>query len=699
MTDDSIQIHVCHSPMREAEVLHDRLLAVFDAHPDLEPADVLVLTPDLETYGPAVEAVFAAAARIPCHLARARAVESRTLRAFLDLLSLPSSRHGAEPVLAPLAAPAIGVRFGIGDADIATIRGWVREAGIRWGVDEAHRGEEDLPETADHTWRHGLRRLLLGYAMADADEPVAGLVPCRGAQSGFGFGEMDGELLGRFVSYCERVFGLRARLGGRRPPARWGAVLRDVVRDFLSDGSERVRGAGRPEGWAFARELAEESAAVRALIRDFENEAAHARTPVPLEVVLDVLRERADQTAREAARLADGVTVAGLGAGRIVPAGAVCVVGMNDGVFPRSPSTPSFDVVAAGRARRGDRDIRREDRFAFLEALLAARRCFVVTCAGRGLRDDAPIPPSVLVDELKDYLGRRFPGETFETRHPLQPFSPRYFEAAGGSRGTPESAANSRTASPTVAVAAGPEGDFAARARNGEVDRVPGTGPSGAVVDAGAPETTGATPGAPVAPTGATGAAEGLFSYSRGMCEAAKVVRAGTAASETRFRFAGAALPAPDASRRCVDLADLIAFFANPTRYFLRDRLGVRLELDDLTLEDEEPFELDNLELHRLRSDIWDQMQAGIRPERGAALLHGSGRLPQAGPRAHRPWVGPRGGGAARRAAGSAPRGARCAAATRRCRAWRVPGCGGGRARRSECRRVERSRIQRDRSG
>ena len=570
VTDDSIRIHVCHSPVREAEVLHDRLLAVFDAHPDLEPADVLVLTPDLETYAPAVEAVFAAAGRIPCHVARARAVESRTLRAFLDLLSLPSSRYGAEPALAPLAAPAIGVRFGIGDADVATIRGWVREAGIRWGVDEAHRGEEDLPETADHTWRHGLRRLLLGYAMADADEPVAGLVPCRGAQSGFGFGEMDGELLGRFVSYCERVFGLRARLGGRRPPPRWGAVLRDVVRDFLSDGSERVHGAGRPEGWAFARELAEESAAVRALIRDFENEASHARTPVPLEVVLDVLRERADQTAREAARLADGVTVAGLGAGRIVPAGAVCVVGMNDGVFPRSPSTPSFDVVAAGRARRGDRDIRREDRLAFLEALLAARRCFLVTYAGRGLRDDAPIPPSVLVDELKDYLGRRFPGETFETRHPLQPFSPRYFEAAG----------------PRV---------------------------QGAVA------------------AGATRAAEGLFSYSRGMCEAAKVVRAETAASETRSRFAGVALPAPDASRRCVDLADLIAFFANPTRYFLRDRLGVRLELDDLTLEDEEPFELDNLELHRLRSDIWDQMQAGMRPERGAALLHGSGRLPQAG--------------------------------------------------------------------
>ena len=449
VTDDSIRIHVCHSPVREAEVLHDSLLALFDAHRDLEPADVLVLTPDLDVYGPAIEAVFAAAGRIPCNVARARAAESRTLRAFLDILSLPVSRHGAEAVLAPLAAPAIRTRFGIGEADLATVRDWVREAGIRWGVDEAHRGGEDLPEIADHTWRRGLRRIVLGYAMADAGEPVAGLVPCGAGVDGLDGAQADGELLGRFVSYCEKVFGLRARLGEWRRPVQWATVLRGVVRDFLADGSERARGAGGPGARALARALAEETAAVRALVRDLENEASCAESPAPLEVVLDVLREGAHETAREAARLADGVTVASLGAGRIFPAGVVCVAGMNDGVFPRSPSTPSFDLVGAGRARRGDRNPRDEDRFAFLEALLAARRCFLVTYAGRGLRDDAPIPPSVLVDELKDYLADRFPGETFETRHPLQPFSPsgtsrRPARAPGGCSATPAGCARRR---------------------------------------------------------------------------------------------------------------------------------------------------------------------------------------------------------------------------------------------------------------
>jgi len=555
--DDSLQIHVCHSPVREAEVLHDRLLAVFDAHPDLEPADVLVLTPDLDVYGPAVEAVFAAAGRIPCNVARARVAESRTLRAFLDLLALPGSRHGAESVLAPLAAPAVRNRFGIGETDVAAIRGWVREAGIRWGVDEAHRSEEDLPATIDHTWRRGLRRLLLGYAVADAGEPIAGLVPCRAGEGGLGGDDVNGELLGRFVSYCEEVFELRTRLRGRRRPGRWGVVLRGVVRDFFADGSEPVRPGGRSGGSGgrpLARELADEAAAVRALVRDFEIEAANAESPVPVEVVREVLSERMDAGAHEAARLADGATVASLGLGRVFPAGVVCVVGMNDGVFPRSPSAPSFDVIATGGARRGDRDIRYDDRFAFLEALLAARRSFIVTYAGRGLRDDTPIPPSVLVDELKDYLRCRFPGEPVETLHPLQPFSPRYFTTRGP-----------------------------------------------------------------------------LFSYSRGMCEAAKIVRAGTARRESPPRFTSVKLPEPDESRRCVDLSELGAFYANPTKFFLRDRLGVRLELDDLSLEDDEPFELDNLEHYQLRADIWDQMTAGIEPKRGAALLHGSGRLPQEG--------------------------------------------------------------------
>ena len=171
--DDSIQIHVCHSALREAEVLHDRLLALFDTHPEVQPADVLVLAPDLARHGPAVEAVFGAAERIPIDVARVRASDSRTSRA---LLALPRSHYSAEA-----EAEAVRMRFRLKETDLHLVRGWLREAGVRWGIDAAHRGAERLPESTEHTWRQGLRRLPLGYAAAAGDDLVAGLVSCTPA--------------------------------------------------------------------------------------------------------------------------------------------------------------------------------------------------------------------------------------------------------------------------------------------------------------------------------------------------------------------------------------------------------------------------------------------------------------------------------------------------------------------------------------
>ena len=58
LPDPSLQIHACHSPMREIEVLHDQLLSMFDEDPALEPQDILVMTPDIELHAPFVRAIF-----------------------------------------------------------------------------------------------------------------------------------------------------------------------------------------------------------------------------------------------------------------------------------------------------------------------------------------------------------------------------------------------------------------------------------------------------------------------------------------------------------------------------------------------------------------------------------------------------------------------------------------------------------------
>ena len=428
--DDSIQIHVCHSPAREVEVLHDRLLGVFEAHPDVQPADVLVLTPDLDTYAPIIAAVFGAAGQIRFQIGRRRFNEGAAVTAFLDLLELPGSRYAANAVLAPLRAASVRACFGIGENDLEGIRDAVRRAGIRWGRDACHRTELDVPASPNHNWRHGLRRLLIGYAMdADADVLLGDITPCALDRWGFRSGAADYERLGRFLRYCELAFALDDWSQVAKRPRDWAATLRSDVLD-------RFFGALHDSTPEVSRELS----TVARLIDDFAVECGHAGTDtlVPFGVLRDVLREHAAATTRGVPRLADGVTVAGLTAGQALPAKVVCAVGMNDGTFPRRPRAMPFDFLSdlfGENARRlGDRDQRDDDRYSFLEVILAARRCLLLTYTGRDLQEDKPIPPSLVVSELIEYLDRRVPGAAgnrgpgrWQTRHPLQPFSPRYF--------------------------------------------------------------------------------------------------------------------------------------------------------------------------------------------------------------------------------------------------------------------------------
>ncbi len=420
--DGSLQIHACHSATREAEVLHDCLLDLFEQNPDIQPADVHILTPDPARYEPAIASVFESRGQIPLTLSRGRSVEAASLRAFFVLLGLVRSRCGAEEMMAPLDAPLVCRKFGIDTENLVDIRRWVHAAAIRWGVDADHRRDEGQVPESRNTWYEGLRRLLLGYAVADVRRTIHDIAPCRLESRGFGFAtESEYQVLGRFVSYLEDVFGLRGSLRADRRAADWVVALHDVIDRFFVPLTGRLMS-----------EEADEVDVLRRTIRQFEDQASQGSALLSFEVVRDVLDSLANGPSPDSAWLGDGVTLSRLAEGQPLPSRIVCLVGMNSDVFPATPRPSTFDLVANSPRQRGDRDIRYEDRFSVIEALLAARTGFIVTYTGRGIRDDAPLPPSVVIDELVDYLAERFPDGRFKTDHPLQPFDSRYFLSGTG---------------------------------------------------------------------------------------------------------------------------------------------------------------------------------------------------------------------------------------------------------------------------
>ncbi|MFI5395886.1 MAG: exodeoxyribonuclease V subunit gamma [Candidatus Binatia bacterium] len=437
--DHSISVHACHGPMREVEVLHDQLLALFDEDPTVEPRDVVVMSPAIDAYAPFIDAVFGETGdrrpRIPYRVAdrHVRATDE-IVDAFANVLDVLRGRMTATAVLDLLGTDVIRARFGVEGEELDLARTWIVESGIRWGVDATHRGEVGQPARAENTWRFGLDRLLLGYAM-----PGNGRTLYRDVLP---HDDMEGtttELLGKLADFCDKLFALRASLQQPRTLDAWRDDLGKLLDTMVANTSQTAYQQQR----------------IRSALAELAENARTAGFDAPVD--LDSVRAQLEQSLQRGATahgfLSGGVTFCALVPMRTIPFRVICLLGMNDDAFPRVRRPLGFDLIAQ-HPRPGDRSSRDDDRYLFLEALLSARDRLLITYVGQSLRDNAEIPPSVAVSELFDALDESFrlaaqPAaprqnamlppeqktvrEHLLVRHPLQAFSPRYF-SRGDSR-------------------------------------------------------------------------------------------------------------------------------------------------------------------------------------------------------------------------------------------------------------------------
>lgn len=420
--DASLQVHACHSLMRQLEVLQDRLLALFAAHPDLRAGDVAVFLPDLDEAAPLIDAVFGAAPeprRIPYAISgRSRPDDAPFLQALDLLLQLPESRFEAAALLGWLELPAVAARFELDPGELAAIGQWLRAAGARWGLDAQHRAAFGLPAEPRHSWSAALHRLLVGYALpAGSDAPLAGLVP---------HGELEGaqaHTLGKLAAIISALAQAADALRPARPLAQWAGDLRALTDRFLRADADALPDLRR----------------VHDALAAIATDAAGLGQAVGLDTMRALLQ----------ARLVEQATAQGPG-GRLlfsrfgplrgVPFRVVAVLGLEHDAFPRNPPRIEFDL-SADAPRPGDRRPREEDRGGFLDAVCAARQALILGYTGRSIHDNTPLPPSVVVAELLDFLARARGAPLEDIRrefvvdHPLQPFDARYFAAPGRESG------------------------------------------------------------------------------------------------------------------------------------------------------------------------------------------------------------------------------------------------------------------------
>lgn len=425
--DGSIRFHIAHGPQREVEALHDALLDAFAADPTLQPREVIVMVPEVADYAPHVQAVFGRhppgdARHLPFSLAdRGQRRHDPLLAALEGLLALPTRRLTVAEVLDSLAVPALLARFGLDAAELPRLRRWAEGARIRWGLHAGQGADLGLPGLdGGHAWDAGLQRMLLGLASGDG-------APWQGIEPLGEVGGLDAAALGPLIALLQTLERHRLALREPAPPNVWGQRLRALLADCFAAGDDA-------DGYTLLRL----DAALQAWLDTCA--AVGLAQNLPLASVAEPWLAALDRPSLNQPFFAGAVTVATLMPMRAIPFRVVALLGMQDGAYPRRRPPADFDLMALER-RPGDRSRREDDRYLFLEALLAARERLIVSWSGRSAQDNHERPASVLVAQLREHLaaGWRLAGAADEAQagpallqaltveHRLQPFDRAYF--------------------------------------------------------------------------------------------------------------------------------------------------------------------------------------------------------------------------------------------------------------------------------
>ena len=417
-SDSSITLHACAGPMREAQVVYETVQGALEDDPTLQPEDILVMAPDLETYAPVFRAVFGQEGRhrIPYEVHdRLTRDDTPFYDDFLAVLDVLGSRFSVLDLLRLIDAESMRADFRFSPEERARLTELLAAAGIRWGIDAEHRAELEFPAEPLHTWRAGFGRLFLGFASSPEDTGVfEGLLP-RGAPS-----LEDAALVARLSRLGETLFEARQHARHPRSMGNWAELLGRLCASLFSE----------DDPWSVAVRVVRE--ALRSL-KESAEQSGYDRA-LPLRTIRKELAGVLLKETPAVGFLRRGVTIAELVPLRPVPFRLVCLVGMSEESFPRTDKRVSFDETRES-PRPGDRNKRHDDRHAFLQAILCARDRLIITfgAASTGSRDAAS--PSPLLWELRETVNRYCQGPDGApllepSAHPRHAFDASYFDGS-----------------------------------------------------------------------------------------------------------------------------------------------------------------------------------------------------------------------------------------------------------------------------
>ena len=415
LSDGSLMISSCYTISREVEALYNYLVHLVDLRKEkLSPRDIVVMVTDIDAYAPYIRAVFD---NTPYKFRFTIADESYTSGdtisgALKAVLAISRQNFKAEDVLQLLDFSYIKKRFGL--YDVGTIRKAVAMAGIRFGMEGS---KED--DTAYVSWANGIKRMMYGICISggeayELDEDII-----------YPLDILEGASTIQLIRFCHFAEVLMDSINSRDKPrsiSDWGSFTKNVIHNLVYDPDEEAE-----EDYTLLIRKLDNLNTLNALFKE----------KVSYEVFSHSFVNSITEESRSGSFAGAGITFCSLIPMRSIPFKVVALMGLNYDKFPRKEQVSGFSLMEINK-RKGDRNVKENDKHLLLETLLSAKDYLYLSYIGQSPKDNSVIPPSALLDELFDYIADGLKEDAaavrnlLVTKHPLHSFSQKYASHSPG---------------------------------------------------------------------------------------------------------------------------------------------------------------------------------------------------------------------------------------------------------------------------
>ncbi len=407
LNDGSITIASNYTEVREVENLYSYLLKQIEEN-NYKLKDIIVQTSDIDLYTPIIKAVFDnAKVKIPYSIAdRSYAGNDNLIGVLKQLLSLQKDEFSSEDILQLLDFGAIRRKFDI--SNIRTIRILVKMANIRHGINGSPQND-----TVFVSWKYGLERILLGYAMK-TDSLITlpnrdyEILPLEIAEGDFA---KEGLKLKSFVDTLIHFVNKRSR---PKFIAEWREYIIDFINQILEISDDSINDLNYIfDKLSFSDEII-----------DILDEK------ISYEVFSNAFIDSLYSNNRSSRFISGKITFCSMIPMRSIPYKVVAVLGLNVKTFPRKQTDISFDLIRFEH-RKGDRNLKETDKYLFFETLLSAKEKLYLSYIGINIKDNSDLPPSPVLDELIDYISLKSEVDISSSnvilRHAIDNYDTKYY--------------------------------------------------------------------------------------------------------------------------------------------------------------------------------------------------------------------------------------------------------------------------------